>query len=128
MVFTMLDLLAELTIENSLGSWLIASWIFCVFWAVECVSAYRYFRTYDKDPWSIRIMVSVVLLAGTTKMVVTCSGVYRLCIREFGNYMKAIVPGVEMAVIPATTGLESLLVQSYLIYRFWRISKLTYIA
>ena len=81
------------TVSNSLGSWMISSWISVFLCSIEGIFVYRYFQTYKRDQcvssltapnliadevavsWLLRAGVAVTFLAGSATVISSCAGV-----------------------------------------------------
>lgn len=123
---------------------------FCLY-TVELWQAYNYFSIYSNDPyivasplprtlrayygillvslsWILRGAVLVTLLVDAVGTVSNAVGVYRIAIRHFGDFNVFLEHGLELPIYVITAALSGLICQAYLIWRFYRLSKSTWLA
>ncbi|KAJ6522928.1 hypothetical protein DFH09DRAFT_1190994 [Mycena vulgaris] len=84
------------------GALLIATWANSFLYMAELIQARYYFRRFKHDDWKLKTLVSVVLLLDTVSTVADYASVY-----------------LPILVFIFTTGVIAVLVQGFLVVRYW---------
>ncbi|KAF7374089.1 hypothetical protein MSAN_00289900 [Mycena sanguinolenta] len=127
-------------LDTVTGCLLVGTWASSLLYMVEIIQSSYYFRHFGKDNWKIKTLVIVVLLVDTLSIAGDYICVYLYTITHAGRSMNP--PSLVIAdwmlagdleylanihwPIPLygfTTGVLALLVQTYLVVRYWRFAK-----
>jgi len=115
-------------VNNLAGPLVIGVWFNSLFYGFEVVQIVYYFRNYSEDPHLLKGVVLLACLNDTFGSLAICHSMYRWTVTNFGNHIALAVLGWESPALAATTGVSVATCQSYLVWRFWRVSQLVYIA
>ncbi|KAJ7149968.1 hypothetical protein C8R46DRAFT_1344486 [Mycena filopes] len=109
-------------ISNPWGIVFIGSIVSSVLYGITVIQTFIYYRTWGKDTRGTKLMVFVLLVLDTLHQVVTTWMTYHFVISTFGD-------PVALNINHWTTGLEifcnalvAFMVESFLVYRVWRLS------
>jgi hypothetical protein len=111
----------SLTIDNTLGAVLVAVIAAAFLHGVACIQAWHYF-THQNDAWPIKALVSAVIIFDTVHQALISVAAYIYVISDFGNFL-ALQYVVRIGLVEVIfTALTTLLVQSFMTVRVWRLS------
>ncbi|KZT39576.1 hypothetical protein SISSUDRAFT_630061 [Sistotremastrum suecicum HHB10207 ss-3] len=81
-----------------------------------------YFRTFPKDPWHTKLMVTAVMLLSAFHISLCWHFMYHYFVVEFGSYGELFVPvWTTLATIPVTCAAECIY-HLYFLSRIWKLS------
>ncbi|KAH8105638.1 hypothetical protein DFH11DRAFT_1733223 [Phellopilus nigrolimitatus] len=109
-------------LDNTMGALYLGVVLAMGLWGAGTVQVYYYFNAYPKDPWQLKTHVVTVWVFDTVHQALVTHACYIYLITQYGNplYLTVIVPSLEVMVL--ISGFVCLLVQSFLVYRVWRLS------
>jgi glucan phosphoethanolaminetransferase (alkaline phosphatase superfamily) len=101
---------------------LIATWINCCLWMLEIVFLYQYLRTVWERRLFLKCFVILSSALSSVSLIVSLSAVYITLVQADcdASLKKLTTLFTFDAILVAVT---SFIVQQFLIYRFWRLSK-----
>ncbi|KAL0580559.1 hypothetical protein V5O48_001469 [Marasmius crinis-equi] len=119
--------------DKSLGGLLCGTWVNSYFFMIELIMCYKYFTRYQKDPLWLKMIVLITLLVDIVSTIDHYAMIYMaLCIAFEEIWTLMLEPGNEeflkrqywpMPVYLVTTGASAWIVQHFLIFRFWLLSR-----
>ncbi|KAF9450684.1 hypothetical protein P691DRAFT_757922 [Macrolepiota fuliginosa MF-IS2] len=109
------------SVENTLGVALVGVIVAGIFYGVSILQAYFYY-THQTDPWSIKLLVGLVMFFETIHQVLIIHTVYAYLILHYGRpeMLNRLVWSLLVEVL--FNGFTALMVQSFLTMRVWRLS------
>jgi hypothetical protein len=110
-----------LPLDKILGAMLVGSWINMACFMLELTQIVSYFRTYN-DGWLIRAGVILALLADTVSTVAISAGVYLYTIVHWGDLPYLLSQYWPLPLFIISTGVTEVIVQAYLISRYYSLS------
>ncbi|KAJ7893032.1 hypothetical protein B0H13DRAFT_2012332 [Mycena leptocephala] len=115
-------------LDTVTGCLLIGTWASSVLYTVEIIQSLYYFRHFEQDDWKFKTLVTVALLVDTLSFVGDCICVYLYTITHAGDpeYLDNIHWPIPLYGF--TTGVLAVLVQAFLVVRYWRFTHNTLIA
>ncbi|KAJ7253868.1 hypothetical protein C8J57DRAFT_1658912 [Mycena rebaudengoi] len=112
------------------GALLIGTWVGSLLYMVELIQAVYYFRHFKHDDWKLKTRVTVALIIDTVSVLSNYTCVY------LGNLMHTYCSGTTtgdpvylanqnwpMPLYIVATAIVAVLVQSFLLERYWRLTK-----
>ncbi|KAJ7053155.1 hypothetical protein C8F01DRAFT_1375326 [Mycena amicta] len=110
-----------------LGALLIGTWANSVLYAVEVIQTAYYYRHFKHDKWTLKLLVSSVIAIDSVSMIANYASVYLYTIIHWGDlaYLQNQYWPDPLYVI--STGAVAALVQSFLVVRYWRLTKNNFI-
>ncbi|KAJ6527894.1 hypothetical protein DFH09DRAFT_1186385 [Mycena vulgaris] len=93
-------------LNTTTGALLIATWANSFLYMAELIQARYYFRHFKHDDWKLKTLVSVALLLDTVSTV--------------GDYACVYLP---IPLFSFTTAVTAILVQSFLVVRYWGLTR-----
>ncbi|ESK89909.1 hypothetical protein Moror_797 [Moniliophthora roreri MCA 2997] len=116
-------------LDKSLGGLLAGTWVNSYFFMIELIMCYQYFARYrSSDPVWLKIVVGTALAVDFTSTINHYACVYLYTITHWGDDSYLTRQYWPIPVYLVTTGASAWIVQHFLIYRFWMLSKNSYIA
>ncbi|CAK5283280.1 unnamed protein product [Mycena citricolor] len=118
-----------ITLGELIGSLVIGSWANTALFAIEVMYAWRYFSTYWHDRWLFKATVAVCLAVDSVSVAANCGAAYLYCVAHWGdrsyleNEARLYWP-IFLYVI--TTGVTAVIVELYLLFRYWKAARLWY--
>ncbi|KAF9268422.1 hypothetical protein L218DRAFT_995141 [Marasmius fiardii PR-910] len=106
-----------------LGGVLGGSWANTMFFALELTGIYRYFSRYPNDPIYLKLMVALALILDTLGTVISSAAVYLYTVTHWGDVSYLAKQDWPIPAFSVLTGLSALLVQSFLIHRYYALSR-----
>ncbi|KAF9450687.1 hypothetical protein P691DRAFT_757924 [Macrolepiota fuliginosa MF-IS2] len=109
------------SVENTLGVALVGVIVAGIFYGVSILQAYFYY-THQTDPWSIKLLVGLVMFFETIHQVLIIHTVYAYLILHYGRpeMLNRLVWSLLVEVL--FNGFTALMVQSFLTMQVWRLS------
>lgn len=111
-------------IESTVGGLLAGTWVNSYFFMIELIMCYRYFTRYGRsDPIWLKGVVAMALAVDTTSTINHYACVWLYTITHWGevDYVKKQYWPIPVYLV--TTGASAWIVQQFLIYRFYLLSK-----
>ncbi|KAK7461701.1 hypothetical protein VKT23_008128 [Stygiomarasmius scandens] len=105
--------------DTIIGALLVATWVNRRAFLIA-----QYFRNFRKDPIGLKSTVVILLIIDTVATVCQYIGVYLYAVTHFGDTIYAAASYWPIPVYLVTNGVVGFIVQSFLTYRFWVLSKL----
>ncbi|KAJ7223542.1 hypothetical protein GGX14DRAFT_694431 [Mycena pura] len=116
-------------IDTITGALLVGTWANSLLYAVELTQALYYFRHFQHDDWTLRTLVAVALFIDTVSTLGDYACVYLYTITHAGDPVYLIQGDLwPLPLHIFTTAIVAILVQSFLIRRYWRYTKNTLVA
>ncbi|KAF7374096.1 hypothetical protein MSAN_00290700 [Mycena sanguinolenta] len=109
-------------LDTVTGCLLIGTWASSLLYTSEIIQSSYYFRNFGKDDWKLKTLVTVVLLVDTLSLVGDYICVYLYTITHAGNLEYLANIHWPIPLYGFTTGVLALLVQAYLVGRYWRFA------
>ncbi|KAI3621568.1 hypothetical protein WG66_000395 [Moniliophthora roreri] len=111
------------SLENSLGGLLGGTWANSYFFVIELIMAYTYFTRFRQDPLWLKAIVILTLLVDTASTINHYACAYMYAVLHWGDINFIQKQSWPFPVFAATTGASAFIVQQFLIYRFWSLTK-----
>ncbi|KAJ7881789.1 hypothetical protein B0H14DRAFT_3433824 [Mycena olivaceomarginata] len=105
------------------GCLLVATWASSLLYMSEVYQGLYYFRHFKKDDWKFKALVTVALLIDTVSIVSNYSCVYLYTITHAGDLEYLSNGHWPLTLYAFTTGVLGALVQSFLVFRYWRFTQ-----
>ncbi|KAF7369685.1 hypothetical protein MVEN_00299700 [Mycena venus] len=94
----------------------------------EIIQGLHYFRHFEKDDWTLKTLVTVALLVDTVSTVGDCICVYLYTITYVGDLEYLSNGHWPIPLYTFTTGVLGVLVQGFLVIRYWRFTRNSFIS
>ncbi|KAJ6494547.1 hypothetical protein C8R45DRAFT_1212469 [Mycena sanguinolenta] len=114
-------------LDTVTGCLLVGTWASSFLYMFEINQSLRYFRHFGKDDWKLKTLVAVVLLVDTLSAVGDCICVYLYTITHAGDLQYLEDMHWPIPLYGFTTGVLAVLVQVFLLFRYWRFTQNTLI-
>ncbi|KAJ7089475.1 hypothetical protein C8R44DRAFT_892433 [Mycena epipterygia] len=112
-------------LNTSLGALLLGTWANSVLYAVEVIQAVYYYRHFKHDSWKLKLLVSSAITIDSVSMIANYASVYLVTQSLTGEiwrtYRTSI--GQPYPLYVFTTGIVAALAQSFLVFKYWRLTK-----
>ncbi|KAJ7052907.1 hypothetical protein C8F01DRAFT_1375693 [Mycena amicta] len=105
------------------GALLIGTWVNSLLYSVELIQVIYYFRSFPNDDWRVKVLVLTTWLIDTVAAVGNYAGVYLYTITHAGDELYLSVQNWTVPLLVFATGLVAVLVQLFLVVRYWRFTK-----
>ncbi|KAF9257505.1 hypothetical protein L218DRAFT_1017607 [Marasmius fiardii PR-910] len=115
-------------LDKSLGGLLAGTWVNSYFFMIELIMVYRYYTRCRSDPLWLKLVVLTTLLVDTTSTLNHYACVYLYTITHWGDRDYLMRQYWPIPVYLITTGASAWIVQQFLIYRYWSLSKNRFIS
>lgn len=102
---------------------LISTWVNSLLYGFVLVTGYHYFTTYQDDRKFFKILVAACIVVDTACTFIEYVGVYLYTISHFGDVSRQQSPNWTIGVINICTGVSAVLVQSFLVYRYFTFTR-----
>ncbi|KIY64844.1 hypothetical protein CYLTODRAFT_492794 [Cylindrobasidium torrendii FP15055 ss-10] len=109
--------------DSSIGALLVGSWFNTMFYMLELYLAYTYFSTFKKDNSIIKGAVGFNVIADTVGTANNCACIYLYTITHWGDKAYILTQNWAVPTYVILSGLSAFVVQLFLVYRFWSLSK-----
>ncbi|KAJ6538077.1 hypothetical protein B0H19DRAFT_1270443 [Mycena capillaripes] len=115
-------------LDTVTGCLLIGTWASSLLYMFEITQSFYYFRHFEQDDWKLKTLVTVALFVDTLSLVGDYICVYLYTITHAGDseYLDNIHWPIPLYGF--TTGVLAVLVQAFLVVRYWRFTQNTLIA
>ncbi|KAF7351907.1 hypothetical protein MVEN_01152400 [Mycena venus] len=105
------------------GVLLIGTWANSFLYMAEIIQATYYFRHFKHDDWKLKMFVSVAVLIDTVSTLGDYACVYLYTITHTGDLVYLADQHWPLSLHLFTTGVIAVLVQSFLVVRYWQITR-----
>ncbi|KAF5386532.1 hypothetical protein D9757_005914 [Collybiopsis confluens] len=120
-----------ITLDNTLGALFIGLIIAAVLNGVTFSQTWFYFTSQGRenaDPLWLKILVGIVVLLDVTHQAFTSAWIYDYCVTNFGNMNALDHLPLSYYGMAYPTGFVTIIVQSFYVWRVWKLSKNPFIA
>ncbi|KAJ6541467.1 hypothetical protein B0H19DRAFT_1268466 [Mycena capillaripes] len=105
------------------GALLIGTWVSSLLYMVELIQAVYYFRHFKDDDWKLKTRVTIAFATDTVSALGNYACVYLYTITHAGDPVYLANQNWPMPLYLVATAIVAVLVQSFLVERYWRFSK-----
>ncbi|KAG7086314.1 hypothetical protein E1B28_002278 [Marasmius oreades] len=109
-------------LDNSLGGLLGGTWANSYLFMVEIIMAFRYFSRFREDPLWLKFVVCMTLAVDLTSTINHYACAYMYTVIHWGDRDFLQNQNWTFPVYLVTTGASAVIVQQFLIYRFWTLT------
>ncbi|KAK0501055.1 hypothetical protein EDD18DRAFT_788811 [Armillaria luteobubalina] len=113
--------------DQSLGAILIGSWFNAMLYMLELWQGYIFFSTFRGDALIVRLMVIISLVVDTLGTANNCACIYLYTVTHWGDMTYILVQNWAVPTYVILSGISACNVQLFLSYRFWTLTKNTFI-
>ncbi|KAG7087069.1 hypothetical protein E1B28_013050 [Marasmius oreades] len=110
-------------LDKSLGGLMAGTWVNSYFFMIELIMCYKYFVRYRSDPTWLKMIVGMTLLIDTVSTIDHYVMIYMYAITHWGDQEFLKRQYWPLPAYLVTTGASAWIVQQFLIFRFWLLSK-----
>ncbi|KAL0565260.1 hypothetical protein V5O48_016766, partial [Marasmius crinis-equi] len=112
------------SIDKNLGGLLCGTWVNSYFFLIELIMCYKYFTRYHReDPFWLKMTVLITLLVDVVSTIDHYAMIYMYTNTHWGDEEFLKRQYWPMPVYLVTTGASAWIVQHFLIFRFWLLSR-----
>ncbi|KAF7348954.1 hypothetical protein MVEN_01416100 [Mycena venus] len=111
------------SLDTVTGCLLIGTWASSLLYMFEITQSWYYFRNFEQDDWKFKTLVTIALFVDTLGIVGDYICVYLVSDAEYLDNVHWPIP-----LYGFTTGVLGVLVQAFLVFRYWRFTQKTLIA
>ncbi|KAJ7249629.1 hypothetical protein C8J57DRAFT_1723826 [Mycena rebaudengoi] len=115
-------------LDTITGALLIGTWANSLLYTAELVQAIYYFRHFKHDDWKLKTLVAVTFLIDTVSTVVDYVCVYLYVITHAGDPLYLVNTHWPLPFYVIATAVVAIVVQTFLVVRYWRITQKTIVA
>ncbi|KAF5340083.1 hypothetical protein D9758_013145 [Tetrapyrgos nigripes] len=111
-------------VNAMLGTTLIGTWVNVMLYMLEIIQIYKYFtHYYSSDRRVFQVAVIIVFLVDTVCTIAECAAFYLYSVVHWGepDYMNGMPWPIPVYV--ASTGITALIVQVFMLHRFWVLTR-----
>ncbi|KAF7350021.1 hypothetical protein MVEN_01303800 [Mycena venus] len=117
------------SLDTVTGCLLIGTWVSSLLYMFEITQSWYYFRNFEQDDWKFKTLVTVALLVDTVSIVGDYIGVYLYTITHAGDAEYVYSSHWPIPYLYGfSTSVLGVLVQAFLVFRYWRFTKKKLIA
>ncbi|KAJ7348725.1 hypothetical protein DFH08DRAFT_1080025 [Mycena albidolilacea] len=112
-------------LDRTTGAPLIGTWASSLLYTAEMLQAVYYFRKFKDDDWRLKTLVTVAFVIDTVSVLADYTFVYLCTITHAGDlaYLSKANWAIPLYII--CTSCVAILVQSFLAFRYWRLTNNT---
>ncbi|KAJ6526389.1 hypothetical protein B0H19DRAFT_1275747 [Mycena capillaripes] len=110
------------------GCILVGTWVSSLLYMLEIIQSVHYFRHFQHDDWKSKTLVMVALVVDGLYFIGDCICVYEYTITHAGDLEYLAIVHWPIPLYGFTTGVLGVLVQAFLVHRYWRLTQKTVIA
>ncbi|KAI8990418.1 hypothetical protein BD414DRAFT_483569 [Trametes punicea] len=111
-------------LDNTLGAWLVGTFIGTLLQGTVYHQAYRYFRMYPNDPQYLKIWVIIVVLLETLNTVLTMHSSYVYLITNYFDPIALLgAPVWSMTILPIPGSLAAVVCQTFFVRRVYMVGR-----
>ncbi|KAJ7230856.1 hypothetical protein B0H12DRAFT_1147312 [Mycena haematopus] len=111
------------SLDKAVGSLLVGTYANSCLLVLELFQIIYYFRHMNNDNWIIKAVVVAAGFINAIDTFAAYSAVYLYAVSHWGNARYLAVQNWPITVHFAASGLVGLLVQGFMLYRFWRMTE-----
>ncbi|KAJ7861857.1 hypothetical protein B0H14DRAFT_3863310 [Mycena olivaceomarginata] len=116
------------SLDTVTGCLLIATWASSFLYMFEITQTWYYFRNFEQDNWKFKTLVTIALVVDTLGIVGDYICVYLYTITHAGNAEYLDNLHWPIPLYGFTTGVLGILVQAFLVFRYWCFTRKTLVA
>ncbi|KAF7344919.1 hypothetical protein MVEN_01654300 [Mycena venus] len=109
-------------LDTVTGCLLIGTWASSLLYIFEIIQSFYYFRHFEQDDWKFKTLVKFALFVDTLSTVGDYICVYLYTITHAGDLEYLDNIHWPIPLYGFTTGVLAILVQAFLVFRYWRFS------
>ncbi|KAH8927918.1 hypothetical protein BT69DRAFT_682377 [Atractiella rhizophila] len=103
---------------------MIGSWISTALYGIELLLAHHWYQQrVVKDTAVLKCAIAFVLVVDTVAVIVSQMGVYDYAITHFGEFSYLLGQHWHFIVYELCTALTALVLQTFLLHRYWKLSR-----
>ncbi|KAJ7223564.1 hypothetical protein GGX14DRAFT_558131 [Mycena pura] len=110
-------------LDTITGVLLIGTWANSLLYAAELAQAIHYFRHFWRDDWKLKTLVAVAFFIDTVSTLGDYACVYLYTVTHAGDPVYLSQGHWPLSLYLFTTAIVAVLVQSFLIHRYWRYTE-----
>ncbi|KAJ7089470.1 hypothetical protein C8R44DRAFT_892425 [Mycena epipterygia] len=112
----------SVNLDTIIGALLVGTW---VLYAVEVIQAVYYYRHFKHDSWKLKLLVSSAIAIDSVSMIANYASVYLVTQSLTGEIWPIcrISIGQPYPLYLFTTSIVAALAQSFLVFKYWRLTK-----
>ncbi|KAJ7876028.1 hypothetical protein B0H13DRAFT_2055974 [Mycena leptocephala] len=111
------------SLNNIAGAPLIGTWVSSLLYMAELSQTVYYFRHFKHDDWKLKIQVTVAFIIDTVSILANYSCVYLYAITHAGDPVYLANQNWAIPLYIFATAMVAALVQSFLVQRYWRLTR-----
>ncbi|KAJ6526349.1 hypothetical protein B0H19DRAFT_1275709 [Mycena capillaripes] len=115
-------------LDTLTGCILVGTWVSSLLYMLEIVQSVYYFCHFQHDDWKFKTLVTVALVVDGLSFIGDCICVYEYTITHAGDLEYLATVHWPIPLYGFTTGVLGVLVQAFLVHRYWRLTQKTVIA
>ncbi|KAJ6526337.1 hypothetical protein B0H19DRAFT_1275701 [Mycena capillaripes] len=115
-------------LDTLTGCILVGTWVSSLLYMLEIIQSVYYFRHFEHDDWKSKTLVTVALVVDGLSFIGDCICVYEYTITHAGDLEYLATLHWPLPLYGFTTGVLGVLVQTFLVSRYWRFTHKTFIA
>ncbi|KAK0436290.1 hypothetical protein EV421DRAFT_1833008 [Armillaria borealis] len=120
-------LAGALQLDNTVGAFEIAVTIASLLFGVLCVQVWKYSNDYQRDPWYMKALVAIVFVGNLFHQLCLSHSLYSYTVTHWGDIDVLVsIPWSFLGLVTAS-GFVAFVVQSFYVYRIWRLSNGNYL-
>lgn len=120
-------LAGALQLDNTVGAFEIAVTIASLLFGVLCVQVWKYSNDYQRDPWYMKALVVTVFVGNVFHQLCLSHSLYSYTVTHWGDIDVLVsIPWSFLGLVTAS-GFVAFIVQSFYVYRIWRLSNGSYL-
>ncbi|KAI0676815.1 hypothetical protein C8Q78DRAFT_1073593 [Trametes maxima] len=109
-------------LDSTMGPLLIGVILAAVMYGVSCSQMYYYFTRYPRDPWHIKLLVTVVWTTDSIHQALISHSVYWYLVTEYGNPKALFMLTRSIIIEVLFNGFTGVFVQTFFAARIWKLS------
>ncbi|KAF7349050.1 hypothetical protein MVEN_01426700 [Mycena venus] len=117
-------------LDTTLGALLVGTWAISALYTIEVIQAAYYYRHFKHDNWMLKMLVSSAIVLNSVSMFANYSSVYLYTITHWGDlvyvenqYWASHFGPTPYPLYLFSTGVVAALAQSFLVTRYWLLTK-----
>ncbi|SJL02781.1 uncharacterized protein ARMOST_06117 [Armillaria ostoyae] len=120
-------LAGALQLDNTVGAFEIAVTIASLLFGVLCVQVWKYSNDYQRDPWYMKALVATIFVGNLFHQLCLNHSLYSYTVTHWGDIDVLVsIPWSFLGLVTAS-GFVAFMVQSFYVYRIWRLSNGNYL-
>ncbi|KAF7349042.1 hypothetical protein MVEN_01425800 [Mycena venus] len=109
--------------DITLGALLVGTWANSILYTIEIIQAAYYYRHFKHDNWMLKLLVSSAIVIDSVSMIANYASVYLYTITYWGDLAYLQNQYWPYPLYLFSTGVVAALAQSFLVVRYWRLTK-----